>query len=254
MESLRVQEAITFVEVLELPPAGKRRSGKKAVSDAVAETKQQAMVVGADVISFVTGTDPRLRTAIMHCALLAQLAANRKVPSREDIRSWYEAYFDVLMQLGWPIQDRGFSEHHERSDDFEAHQAILSVAATVLGAAPAALAVVKSTIAAMKATAKGSWMTIFQQESQAAKAARFQITVAEPDDRDGVIVSLMAFGLDATISLTQVLFFKFRSMDVRLRHSSGRATIDTDLLAAVAPSIARKVGDYVQNYVENIPI
>jgi hypothetical protein len=254
MGTPRVQEAMAFVEGLALPPPGRRRGGKKAVSDPIAETKKQAMVVGADIVSFVTGTDPRLRTAIMHCALLAQLAANRKVPSREDIRSWYKSYFDVLEQLGWAIQDRGFSDHHEKGDDFEAHQAILSVAATVLGPAPAALEVVKSTLTAMKATAKGSWMTIFQQESEAAKAARFQVTVAEPANRGGVVVSLMAFELDETTSLTQVLFFKFRSIDVRLRHSSGRVAIDTDLLAAVAPSIARRVGDYVQNYVENIPI
>jgi len=254
MGSPRAKEAIAFIDGLELTPAGKRRSGKQAVSDPIAETKKQAMVVGADIVSFVTGTDPRLRTAIMHCALLAQLAANRKVPSRQDIRSWYESYFDVLEQLGWAIQDRGFSEHHEKGDDFEAHQAILSVAATVLGPAPAALEIVRSTLAAMKATAKGTWMTIFQQESQAAKSARFQVTVAEPANRGGVVVSLMAFELDATISLTQVLFFKFRAVDVLLRHSSGRVTIDTDLLAAVAPSIARRVGDYVQNYVENIPI
>lgn len=186
MESPRTQEAIAFVEGLELPLLGKRRrdsrapTAKKAVGDPLAETKKQAMVIGADIVSFVAGTDPRLRTAIMHCALLAQLAANRKVPSREDVRSWYEAYFDVLEQLGWAIQGRGFSEHHEKGDDFEAHQAILSVATTLLGPAPAALEVVKSTLSAMKATAKGSWMTIFQQESQGAKAARFQVTVAEP--------------------------------------------------------------------------
>jgi len=254
MRSQRVQEAAAFVEALELPPAAKRRSVNKAATDAIAGTKSQAMVVGADVVSFVAGTDPRLRTAIMHCALLAQLAANRKVPSRENIRSWYEAYFDVLEQLGWVIQDRGFSEHHEKGDDFEAHQAILSIAATVLGPAPAALKVVESTLTAMTATAKGSWMTIFQQESQTGKAARFQVTVAEPASRRGVVVYLMAFELDAKTSLTQVLFFKFRSMDIRLRHSSGRIAIDTDLLAAVAASIAKRVDDYVQSYVENIPI
>ena len=254
MELQRHKEAIAFVEGLELPRSRKRRSGREAVDDDVAETKNQAMVVGGDIVSFVTGTDPTLRTRIMHCALLAQLAANRKVASREDIRSWYEAYFDVLEQLGWAVQQRGFSEHHEKGDDFEAHQAILSVAATVLGSAPAALDLVKSTLAAMKETAKGSWMTVFQQESQAAKAARFQVTVAEPASRGGTVVWLMAFQLDATIRLTQVLFFKFRSMDVRLHHSSGRVAIDTDLLAVVAPSIRSRVHDYVQSYVENIPI
>jgi hypothetical protein len=255
MKSHPVQQTEAFIDGLELPPKPRARSGsRKTTTEAIAKAKQQAVVVGADIISFVSGTDPTLRTAIMHSALLAQLAANRKVPSRDDIRAWYEAYFDVLVQLGWAIQDRGFSEHHEAGDDFEAHQAILAVAASVLGPASTALVVVQSTLESMKAMAKGSWMTLFQHESQAAKAARFQVTVAEPVNSGGVIVSLMAFDLAATTRLTQVLFFKFRSVDVKLRHSSGRVAIDVNLLGAVEQAIAKKVNDYVQNYVEDIPI
>src|SRR5258708_1762233 len=178
MESQRVPKTVAFIDGLELPPKPKARSGpRKATAEAIAKAKQQAVVVGPDIVSFVSGTDPALRTAILHSALLAQLAANRKVPSRDEIRAWYEAYFDVLVQLGWAIQDRGFSEHHEAGDDFEAHQAILTIAASVLGPASTALVVVQSTLDSMKAMAKGSWMTIFQNESQAAKAARFQVTV-----------------------------------------------------------------------------
>ena len=256
MKSQSVQKAAAFVDGLELPPKPRtRRSGsRKFAADVIADTKPQAMVVGADIVSFVAGTDPGLRSAIMNCALLAQLAANRKVPTREDVRKWYEAYFDILGQLGWVLQDRGFSEHRESGDDFEAHQAILSVAATLLGPASTALAVVESTLGSMKAMSKGQWMTIFQRESQAAKAARFQVTVAEPVSQGGAVISLMAFELDATTTLTQVLFFKFRSVDVKLRHSSGRVAIDEKLLAGLSATIAKKVADYVQSYVENIPI
>jgi hypothetical protein len=263
--SQRVAEGMAFVEGLELPYLERSRgrgsaTGTPHVFD---QTKNQAMVVGADIVSFVTGTELGLRTAIMNCSLLAQLAATRKVQelaatgkvqSREDTRSWYEAYFDILGSLGWVVQDRGFSEHREVGDDFEAHQSILSVAAVVLGPATTALAVVQSTLAGMKSMSKGSWMSIFKRESQAAKAARFQVTVAEPSSQGGSVVSLMAFELNAKATLTQVLFFKFRSTDITLRHSSGRVTIDSELLAGTAPVIAKRVADYTQDYVENIPI
>jgi hypothetical protein len=255
MQSHVVQQTVSFIESLELPPKPTTRGGKtRAAQEAIAKVKAHAVVVGADIVSFVAGTDPGLRTAIIHCALLAQLAAKRKVPAGDDIQKWYEAYFDVLGQLGWAIQDRGFSEHHEAGDDFEAHQAILTVAASVFGPASTALAVVHSTLESMKAMAKGSWMTLFQHESQAAKAARFQVTVAEPANVGGVVVSLMAFELAASTRLTQVLFFKFRSVDVKLRHSSGRVAINGNLLATVAPAIAKRVNDYIQTYVEDIPI
>lgn len=254
--SQSVGQATAWVEGLELPPKPRSRRGgsPKTAPDIIGATKEQAMVVGSDIVSFVAGTDPTLRTAIINCSLLAQLAANRRVPSRDDVRNWYKAYFDVLQQLGWVIQDRGFSEHRETGDDFEAHQAMLSVAAVVFGPATTALAIVQSTLAAMKAMSKGPWMTIFQQESQGAKAARFQVTVAEPASQGGAVVSLMAFELDARTTLTQVLFFKFRSVDVTLRHSSGRVAIDGNLLGALAPTIAKKVADYAQSYIENIPI
>lgn len=255
MELNRLQQTEEFINSLELPLKPKRRSGpQESTIEAVNEMEQQTMVVGADIVSFVSGTDTSFRTAIMHSALLAQLAANRKVRSRNEIQKWYEAYFEVLLKLGWAIQDRGFSEHHEAGDEFEAHQAILSVAASAFGPTSTALAVVKSTLDSMKAMAKGSWMTIFQNESQAAKAARFQVTVVEPAKSGGAAVSLMAFELAAKVRLTQVLFFKFRSVDVKLLHSSGRVTIDANLLTAVAPAIANKVSDYVETYVEDIKI
>ena len=251
-----VQRTVAFVEQLALPQVPRRR-GKRDInitSNVFEDTKNQAMVVGADIVSFVAGTRPELREAIINCSLLAQLAANRKVPSREDIRNWYAAYFDVLEKLGWAVQGRGFSEHRERGDDLEAHQAILSIAAVILGPATAALALIQSTLTAMKSISQGPWMTVFQQESQAAKAARFQVTVAEPASKGGCSISLMAFELDAKTALTQVLFFKFRSTDVTLRHSSGRVTVDAHILTEAGPAIAKRVAEYVRTDVENIPL
>src|SRR5262249_21926658 len=153
------------------------------------QTRDQAMVVGSDIVSFVAGLAPELRESIMNCSLLAQLAANRKAPGPDNIRAWYEAYFDALTRLGWAVQERGFSEHHEAGDDFEAHQAILSVAKVVLGPALAALAVVESTLSAMQSMSEGPWMRIFKRESQAANAARFQLTVAEPRSDGGSMLA-----------------------------------------------------------------
>src|SRR5437879_8363572 len=145
--------AEAFVEGLELPPAPRRRTRGVFTSETrnvLDETKNQAMVVGSDIVSFVAGLTPQVREVIVNCSLLAQLAANRRVPSRDDIRAWYDVYFDTLTHLGWATQERGFSEHRETGDDFEAHDAILAVASVVLGPATTALAVAASTLHAMK--------------------------------------------------------------------------------------------------------
>ncbi|PYX49391.1 MAG: hypothetical protein DMG76_37420 [Acidobacteria bacterium] len=251
-----VRMAVAFVDGVELPPAPRLTRVASAVEtrNVFDETKNQAMVVGSDIVSFVAGLAPRVREVIVNSSLLAQLAANRRVPSREDIRAWYEVYFDTLAHLGWATQERAFSEHRETGDDFEAEQAILSVATVVLGPATTALAVVASTLNAMKSMSDGPWMTVFKRESQTAKAARFQVTVAEPKSESGSMISLMAFELDAKNTLTQVLFFKFHSTEVTLRHSSGRATVDSILLQAIRPMIAEKVSAYTRSYVEALRI
>jgi hypothetical protein len=190
----------------------------------------------------------------VNCSLLAQLAATKSIPDRADIEGWYKVYFKTLTHLGWVIQERGFSEHREAGADFETHQAILSVAATLLGPAATALAAIKSTLDAMKAMANGKWITIFKRDSQTAREARFQVTLAEPSKNGGCLIALMAFDLRATAMLTQVLFFKFKSSDVVLRHASGRVTINMDVLQKVRGKIAERLIAYTQNYVENLAI
>ena len=65
--------------------------------------------------------------------LLAQLVAKKKTSDPNQIYAWYNAYFDVLTHIGWVVQDQGFAEYHESSDNFEAHRAILAIATTLLG-------------------------------------------------------------------------------------------------------------------------
>jgi hypothetical protein len=252
MELPEIGGVLAFIKDVELPDPPRRRN--RAVPDDPASTNDQAIVVGSSIVSFVNGVAPEHRSAIMNCSLLAQLAANRKVPDRAQTMEWYNAYFDILSQLGWVIQDRRFSRHVHAGDDFEAHKAILSVAATVLGGTLGALAVVESTLDAMKEMSDGVWVTIFQKQSQSANTARFQVTVAEPAAGSGVVISMMAFELDARNSLTQILFFKFRSADVELRHAATRMAIDGNLLTSVAPVVAQRVIPYVNALIENIPL
>lgn len=254
--SQTVEQAVSFIDEVDLPPALTRRGGP-LLSDrkeSVPATGPQATVVGGEIVSFVAGVDPAVRGAVVNCALLAQLAADRKVASRENIRQWYEAYFEVLGQLGWVFQGLEFSEHHESGDEFQAHRAILSIASVLLGAAPTALAVIETTLSAMEATVRGHWMTVFQRESQSARAARFQVTVAEPHLDGGAVISTMAFELHAEKALTQVLFLKFKASDIKLHYSSGRIVIDKELLLGIAPSLKKKVDSYVHRYIENIPL
>jgi hypothetical protein len=142
--------------------------------------KAQGAVVGSEIVSFVQGVTAQRRDAIVHSSLLAQLVAQKKIPDQTRIDDWYKEYFNVLSNVGWVIQDYAFAKYHESGKNFQAHEAILAVATTLLGAAPTALAIVTTTLSSLKSMDKNSpWMTIFDSQSQQARTARFQVGLAE---------------------------------------------------------------------------
>jgi hypothetical protein len=223
-------------------------------TDYLSVAKDQAVIVGSEITSFVKGVTPEQRQDIINSTLLAQLVAKKRVPDVTDVYRWYDQYFDALSNIGWLIQDRQFATYTESSEGFEAHQAIIEVAKTLLGPNVAALAVVQSALASLKSMADDSpWMTLFNRESKAARTARFQVSLAEQAQDGQFLVSLLAFGLEAQSQLTQVLFFRFMANDARLKHYSGKVTIDSDVLSGVRDAIKNKVVSFANDYVRALP-
>jgi len=217
--------------------------------------KNQAAVVGSEIQSFVTGVTAERRDALANSSLLAQLMAKNAVPEPTDIDAWYRVYFDTLTQVGWNIQDLEFKQYEEESESFNAHEAILKVAATLLaGAPPAALALVQTTLQALQSMdANNPWITIFSRESQSAQVARFQVSLAEQDPAGQFLVRTMAFALKARSAITQVLFFKAPSSEAELRYHAGKVSINADVLDAVAADLKAKLTAHARNFIRTLP-
>ena len=78
---------------------------------------------------------------------------------------------------------------------------------------------------------------------------------SRPDEGvGGAAVFLVALELEARATITQVLFFKFRHDETTMRHHAGRATINASVLDTVGADIRTKVGQYVSDYIKQIPI
>jgi hypothetical protein len=252
--SRNIDEARSYVESVGLPAAPPSMFGvDEAVQPIFDKTKAQAVVVGSDVISFVSGIDAKTRAAISDCSLLAQLVAKKKVGDPQKIYDWYAAYFDVLSNIGWVIQEQGFSEYAASGEGLQVHEAILKVATVALGAAPTALALVTTALNSLKSMNEGSpWITIFNRETQRAKAAKFQVTLVRKDENDGLLVELMAFGMEAKQTITQVLFFKVKKNKAKLRHNIGKASINEPSLEALGPDIRGRVLAFQKAYIASL--
>lgn len=258
MPSDLITKARQFVASAELPqPPPPRFDVTKAPGFSFDAAKDQATVVGSDVISFVKGVTPEQRNDVVNASLLAQLVAKRRLAEPKtlaEVKAWYDNYFDALSHIGFLIQDKGFAEYKEKSEDFQAHEAILEVATALLAGSPGALLLVKTTLQALqKMSADSPWITLFNRESQSANTARFQVSLVDQDETARFLVSLIAFGLEARTTLTQVLFFKFRTNDVKLNHHSGKVTINAQLLASVREEIANKLVAYTHDYIKGLP-
>ena len=248
--------ARAFVIAARLPAAPRRPQRRDlATIPEFAEMTPQAAVVGSGVLSFTAGVPAQRREDLCNATLLAQLAANRKVPDRTNIMPWFDAYFGALMQLGWSVQQSGFREYAGQLDGLETHQAVRNVAAALLGPSPAALAVVLSTLDAMQSMDRDSpWITIFDREHRDSKSTHSQIGLADQLPNGGLMMHLMAFSLEANSKLTQVLFFKLRKKKVRLQQNSGQAIVDVGVLASVRAALKKRLADHVTDFIATVEI
>jgi hypothetical protein len=248
-----------FVAKLQLPsPPARRRGPARAIAPFDFEdAKEQAMVVGSDIVSFVKAVTPQQRKDIVNALLLAQFVAKNEVREPRtlaELAAWYERYFDVLSNIGFVIQQTDFREYHDAAKGFKAHEAILEVAGTLLAGAPTALAVLTSTLQALQRAGDNQpWITLFDQESRSANAARFQVSTVAGDE-SGAVIFLNAFGLEATADLTQVLFFRFHSNEVKIQYNEGKATIVAQVLGAVREPIAEKIAAHANRYIAGLPV
>lgn len=257
MSSAQIASARDFVTTIELPSVS-RSAARELPSFDFESARQQALVVGSELVSFVPAIRPEERSDIVNALLLAQLRAKKGVPLPGDlasVRNWYQQYFEVLSRIGFLIQQSNLQKYENQGEGFEAHEAVLEVAATLLVGAPTALAVLTTTLQALKKMdASNPWITLFNRESRSANTAHFQVSSVDRDADGSVFVVLTAFALEAKSNITQVLFFKFRSNEVKIENSAGRAAINSAVLAAVRPDIARKLAGLTSEYVGELEI
>lgn len=247
--------ARTFVTTARLPAAPKGPKRRDITLPSFDEATTQAAVVGSGVLSFTAGVPAQKREDLCNATLLAQLAANRKVPDRTNIMPWFDAYFGALMQLGWSVQQSGFREYTGEIDGLETHQAVRNVAAVLLGPSPAALAVLLSTLDAMQSMHRDSpWITIFDREHRDSKSTHFQIGLADQLPNGGLVMHLMAFSLETSAKITQVLFFKLKKKKVRLQQNAGQAIVDVGVLTSVRAALKKRLADHVTDFIATVEI
>jgi hypothetical protein len=216
----------------------------------------QAIAVGSQIAEFSPDISSELRAAISNSFLLAQLAANRHMEdSPGQKNAWYERYLEVLANVGWIVETEQESRRQIDGDSAEVHQAIIPVLTSILGTAAAATTVIAKILEGLSQMDQDApWITLFDRSSQRASANQFQLSRAVIDLDGRPRISVGCFELDASRSITQVLFFKVSSSGATLNHFGARLSINEAVFNSVSDVVENRVQDYVSSYVADIPI
>jgi hypothetical protein len=216
------------------------------------EARKQARVVGSGVFSFAPGVNAATRVAISDALLLAQLVANTQGDAADQPVVWFAEQAKVLQKLGWITADGGWTDYTTAGLAADVHHEILAVLAAVLGPAPAALAIITATVEALEAMDPSSpRIRIFSRESQKANIARFQLGAVEASG-DTVSMSMLACLIEASSSITQVLFFKLGEAKASFKANHTRVSTTGGALRQLHPKIRAKIDVYQDAYLSSI--
>lgn len=242
-----------FVLSLDLPEAG---PSYEAVAEPPHFTAgREVVAVGAQLTEFSDKVSAELRPLIANSMLLAQLAANKATAQASDVFAWHLKYRDVLSNIGWRIQASDEQVQNVSNQNLGVHKAIIPVLTAMLGPGVAAVSMVVSVLRGLSEMDTSSpWITLFDQSSQSAKGARFQISYVDVDEHGEPAISLLAVGIQADRTITQVLFFKFSAQKAELRKSTSALGTTAARLMADKDVIAGRVQSFISDFVKNIEI
>lgn len=215
-----------------------------------------AVTVGSQIAYFTAAVAPDLRQAIANTFLFAQQAADKRIEGKDDASStdWYDAYADVLSQIGWTTEDRTKTERQVSGTAAHVNKVIIPIITAALAPVAAATPIIVQLLQGLQQMDENQpWITLFNQKSQRARANQFQIAAI---DVAGSVprIRLVAFELDAQRSVAQVLFFRFTTDSANLSHFQAQLSANDQMVREMAPLILERIADRIRRYIGAIPV
>jgi len=214
----------------------------------------QAIVIGDQLAEFTKQVSAALRTAIADSMLIAQLAANRAA-AQTDVLTWYNKYVEVLQNLGWQVHDFQFESQQVSNPNLSVHEAIIPVLAAMLGPQAAIASLVMTVLKGLQGMSTNRpWITLFDQSSQHAEGAKFQVAHVDANASGQPEIALICFTMSASRTITQVLFFKFSEASAELKKAESKLVIDLGRLESAKDALANRVAPFINDFIKKIDI
>lgn len=250
------QKIRDYIHALDLTGTPRSLLAQDAATEASAvfeAAKNQAQVVGAELLAFQEGVPVDVRESIANSTLLAQLVANKDTDAETDPIQWFRKFATVLANTGWNSEEGGWTDYSAAGAAADVHQKVLELLPVLLGPAPGALAVLTAALTALRGmNSESSWIKIFSRETQRAKLARFQVGLVDATPTGTPRLALLACLVKSESTLTRVLFFKYKAENASFEASTNKLFIDRSTLNDLAQPIRLKLRAYQSDYLSSI--
>jgi hypothetical protein len=212
--------------------------------------------VGSQLVSFNEDVTEGRRKAALHSALLAQLAATKKVPFHEDpatARAWHATYVSTLTSIGWVLQGAEVTQNRSGETNVAVDRVILDIVGAVIPGGTA-LALAQRVIDALKKLSDNDpLITLYASRTVEQSSVDFSMSLASGAG-SGFLVNVLEYALDVEVRHNQAVFFKWDSTNASLSSCRFELSLDDTIYASVEAAVEDKLKSFVSAFVSSIDL
>lgn len=219
------------------------------------DKKEEAIVSGASLNSFVANLNGQQKNDVLNSATLAQLAADaeydRKTGKFEDVSNWFNRYTEVMTNVGWVIQGFQFQDYDSQKSSFKLSEVIVEILEGLVGGREV-VNVVRKALTALQSNSEG--LQVFSHHSCSPGNSQFLILPCDVDRSGQVTTVFIGFDIHGNASADNYLFFTYQKGDISLRYATQTCTFNENLYADVRQVVQDRLAGHIKNTVVKLKL
>lgn len=245
-----LSKQLAFIESLVLPDLG-RPLLRQSPPGSASASDESAFVAGDSIVSFVSGLSLQNREDVLNSTLLMQMAADKQFDKAQQAKQWFKFYTEGLGKLGWTVSSSALQEYRPAQQSFTLDQVVLEILETVAGASGFE-PVLQRTFNSLRSQPQA--LQVFQDNSTSGSISTFQIMPCSQTDEGDVAMLLNCMQTVKNINTKEILFFTFKSSDVRIYRSAQMAVLNTNLYSHAREAVIEKLSSSANNFLARLDI
>jgi hypothetical protein len=245
-------ESVASISISEgVAPAGHLESIEEVKE--IAREELEIAVNAGSLVSFVAGLSAEEKDDVLYSTQFAQRAASAKEDRYQSVRPWYQAYVDILEQLGWVTEQFAFTHYEEDSGEVHMDAAAIKILAQLATAGQ--LTVLEGALEALRGLSEGSdEMTLLELNSTNEFGGNFQIGAAQKAENGAVSLVVGAFYFKTVNQQKRFLFFRWGKKSINFWTAAQKMTLNGEYFEQIRNAVTDKLGEGCEQLIRGIPL